>query len=294
MTAMDNQSITLSDGRSLGFQCLGESDGCPLFFFHGSPGSRLVLSQEDLLAKIPDVRLILPERPGYGISDPKPERVFLDWPNDVAELADYLGLDSFAVSGGSGGGPYALACAYSLASRVTKAMLFASHAPTDFKGATRGMMFGNKLGVWLGRNAPWALRILSRGQASAFQRSPDKFMNVLAKNVAPPDQALFKDPEFREAVLQDLREGFRQGSEGHATDSVVASQPWGFRLREISVPVFVWHGEEDVLVTTAMAEYLAREIPKCKLRIVPKAAHMLVDNPAVVDEVRRLMYEEVS
>ncbi len=65
-------------------------------------------------------------------------------------------------------------------------------------------------------------------------------------------------------------------------------------MREISVPVFVWHGEEDVLVTTAMAEYMTREIPECKLHIVPRAAHMLVDHPSVVEEVRKVMYEGAS
>jgi pimeloyl-ACP methyl ester carboxylesterase len=156
------------------------------------------------------------------------------------------------------------------------------------------MIFGNRLGFWLGRNAPWALRMLFRSQASVFERSPEKFMDAIVKNVAPPDQTLFKDAEFREAVIRDVREGFRQGSAGHATDSVVASRPWGFRLREISVPVFVWHGEEDVLVTTAMAEHLAREIPRCTLRVVPRAAHMLVDHPSVVEEVRKVMYEGAS
>ena len=125
---MDNQSITLSDGRSLGFQRLGDPDGCPLFFFHGTPGSRLVLSQNDRIAQIPGLHLILPERPGYGLSDPKPGRVLLDWPNDVVELADYLGLDSFAVAGESGGGPHALACAYRLADRVTKALVLSSRS----------------------------------------------------------------------------------------------------------------------------------------------------------------------
>ena len=42
---MDDQTITLSDGRSMGFQRLGDPDGSPLFFFHGTPGSRLVFSQ---------------------------------------------------------------------------------------------------------------------------------------------------------------------------------------------------------------------------------------------------------
>ena len=97
--SMSDLSMTLPDGRSLGFRCLGDENGSPLFFFHGTPGSRFVLSEDDAMAQIPGVRLILPERPGYGISDPQPGRTLLDWPEDVAQLADHLGLDSFAVSG---------------------------------------------------------------------------------------------------------------------------------------------------------------------------------------------------
>ena len=57
------------------------------------------------------VRLIAPDRPGMGRSDPQPGHVVADWPADVAALADTLGLETFGVVGWSAGTPYAFACA---------------------------------------------------------------------------------------------------------------------------------------------------------------------------------------
>jgi pimeloyl-ACP methyl ester carboxylesterase len=288
---MGDQSIKLSDGRSLGFQCLGDEDGSPLFFFHGTPGSRLVLSQHDLLAQVPGVRLIVPERPGYGISDPKPGRVLLDWPDDVAELADYLSLNTFAVAGGSGGGPHALACAYRLVQRVTMALVFSSPAPAAFHGATRGMSSGNRLGLLLTRYAPWLVRRMMRHTVALFERNPEGFLAAMAKQMAPPDRELLQGESFREAIIRDLRESLRQGSDGQAVDSALAmtNRDWGFDLQDISVPVFLWHGEEDALVSIHMAKYLAREIPRCDARMVPGAGHLLTDYPVVVEEVRKVL-----
>lgn len=292
---MHSQSITLSDGRSLGFQTMGNRDGCPLFFFHGTPGSRLVLAPNDAIAQIPGLYLVLPERPGYGFSDPQPRRTLLDWPNDVAELADHLGLDSFAVAGESGGGPHALACAYRLADRVTKALVLSSPSPADFKGARRGMAMGNRFGLLLGRYAPWLVRGMIRSYASAFEKDPEGFIDALAKQMAPSDQALLATESFRQAIIRDLREAYRQGSEGHALDGELAmtSRSWGFSLREITLPIFLWHGEEDTLVSMAMAAYLAREIPACKSSIVAGAGHLLTEVPEVVAEVEQVMSREV-
>ena len=51
------------------------------------------------------IRLIGLDRPGIGRSDPKAGYQLLDWPDDVMELADQLGIERFAVEGLSGGGP---------------------------------------------------------------------------------------------------------------------------------------------------------------------------------------------
>ncbi|HKJ31060.1 MAG TPA: alpha/beta hydrolase, partial [Balneolales bacterium] len=119
---MQDNTIKLKDGRHLGFSDYGKPDGIPLFLFHGTPGSRVFKRFENASwIKKYGMRVITPERPGYGLSDPAPERTIKDWASDVEELADFLDLDRFHVTGGSGGGPYVLACAIHSPARVLSA-----------------------------------------------------------------------------------------------------------------------------------------------------------------------------
>lgn len=287
------QSITLADGRALGFQTLGDPDGKALFYFHGTPGSRLELSSDDLIVQSPGVRVISPERPGYGISDPKPDRVLIDWPNDVLELADHLGIDSFAVASASGGGPHALACASCCPRRVTMALLLSSPCPANFKGALKGMALGNRLGIILSLYAPWLVRRMMRSTVSAFIKNPQRFVDHLVTQVAGPDKELLQEESYRNAIVRDLEEAYRQGSEAHIVDGQLAmSRSWGFNLAEISVPVFMWHGEEDTLVSKNMAERLARELPECKSYYVPQAGHLLTEHPEVIKQFRAALRGE--
>src|SRR5262249_6304609 len=110
-------TVTLADGRAIGYAEYGVADGIPIFEFHGLPGSRHYSLRADAL-EAAGARLVTLERPGFGLSDPKPGRTLLDWPNDVAEVANHFGFDRFAVLGYSAGGPNAIATGYVLPDRV--------------------------------------------------------------------------------------------------------------------------------------------------------------------------------
>ena len=97
------QTIVLKDGRKLGYAEYGDFNGKPVFFFHGWVGSRLEGGIVDEQSKKVGIRLIAPDRPGIGLSDIKIGRTFLDWSDDVLELADAIGIERFAVLGISGG-----------------------------------------------------------------------------------------------------------------------------------------------------------------------------------------------
>ena len=282
-----NDSMTLSDGRTLGFQRLGDPSGKASFFFHGTPGSRLGVSATDPIARIPGLRLIVPDRPGYGISDPKPDRVLLDWARDVAELADHLGIQTFAVGGVSGGGPHALACAYALKDRVTVAFALSCPSPIGIRGAMDGMSLGNRLGLLLHRFAPSLARRMMRSNALTFEKDPEGFVDAMAKQMAPSDRESLASVSHRDALIRDFREAYRQGCEGHAVDGALAmaSRDWGFDLREITVPVYLWHGEEDRLLSMQMARHLATTIPTCTARVVPGTGHLLEFHPPVMEEL---------
>lgn len=283
--------LKLADGRGLGYRVLGDPQGKPFFFFHGTPGSRFVLVEEDLIVKIPGLKVILPERPGYGVSDPQPDRRLLDWPKDVAALADHLGIDQFAVGGGSGGGPHALACAHQLPGRVVTTILLSSPSPAGFPGATRGMARGNRVGMFLGRYAPWLVSMMISSYQRKFAEDPDEVIEAMSAEMSEPDRALLKDPEFRATILEDMREAYRQGVRGHVLDGYIAmtTKGWGFDLRDITVPVHAWHGELDTFVTKAMANRLDTEIPNSHVRYVPEAGHLLTENVRVVEEVRQAL-----
>jgi pimeloyl-ACP methyl ester carboxylesterase len=123
------QYILLTDSRRLAYCDYGPLTGFPVFYFHGTPGSRLEAQLADQAARQHDIRLLALDRPGIGRSDLQPGRKLLDWPQDMAATADQLGLDRFGVIGFSGGGPYALACAYALPERLNFVALVGSWAP---------------------------------------------------------------------------------------------------------------------------------------------------------------------
>ena len=68
-------------------------------------------------------------------------------------------------------------------------------------------------------------------------------------------------------LLENYREATRNGLRGFAQDSIILSNPWGFRPQEISTPVLLWHGEEDANVSISAARYLAHSIPNCQAEI---------------------------
>ncbi len=102
MLHQENQTMTLSDGRKLGYAEYGDPKGKPVLLFHGWPGSRLGANFMETLATKLHIHLISLDRPGYGLSDFKRQRTLLDWTDDIEEFADTCKLKKFAVLGISG------------------------------------------------------------------------------------------------------------------------------------------------------------------------------------------------
>lgn len=133
------------------------------------------------------VRIVALDRPGYGLSDFQPHRTILDWPRDVEEAAEALGLTRFSVIGSSGGGPYALACAYELPERVTRAGLISGVGSYDAPGATQGMRWQNRLGFQFGARFPSLARLIMSSMERQLRRDPERTLNAIARAMSPAD-----------------------------------------------------------------------------------------------------------
>src|SRR3974390_1594428 len=144
MELPDSHVTVLPDGRDLGWLELGPPDGAPVFAFHGTTGSRWHFTVDDGPVAAAGVRLIAVDRPGYGLSSFHRGRQLPDWANDVAFLADHLGLTQFSVMGVSGGGPHAAVCARFLPNRVRAAAIVSGVAPLADRASEEGMMPSNR------------------------------------------------------------------------------------------------------------------------------------------------------
>lgn len=285
-TDRESQTVSLRDGRRLGYAEYGAPDGTPGFYFHGHPGSRLEPRFADAAAAGAGLRVIALDRPGYGLSDFQPGRRIPDWPHDVAEVADALSLELFSVLGSSGGGPYALACARALPGRVTRAGVISGVGPYDAPGATTGMRWQNRVGFQLGARFPPLARLLMSSMARQLRRRPERTLDAIARAMSPRDAEIARRPEVREILVGDIAEAFRQGGRGAALDVVLLGRPWGFPLDEIQTEIHLWQGEADVLVPPAMGRHMAAQLPDCKATFFPGEGHLLfVDHMAEIVEV---------
>ena len=130
-------TIEARDGRTVAYAEFGDPTGRPVIVCHGSAESRRFEVDHEWTAA-QGVRVVTPDRPGFGGSTPLPDRTLLGWADDAADLADALGFDDFSVVGWSGGGPHALAAAHALGERVRAISLIGSFAPfTLVPGAYR-------------------------------------------------------------------------------------------------------------------------------------------------------------
>lgn len=270
----NGRALPLRDGRHLGYAEYGRPDGEPGFYFHGHPGSRLEPQFADEAAAAAGVRIIALDRPGYGLSDFQPGRTILDWPRDVREVADMLGLGRFAVLGASGGGPYALACAHAMPERVTRAGVISGVGPYDAPGATKGMRWQNRVGFQLGARVPPLARLIMWSMARQVRRRPERTLDAIAQAMSSVDAEVVRRPRVREILAADIAEAFRHGGRGAALDVVLLGRRWGFRLDGIGPTVFLWQGEADVLVPPAMGRHLAAQIPNCHATFFPGEGHL--------------------
>lgn len=269
-----NQTVELRDGRRLGFAEYGPGDGTPLFLFGGASGRYLKPCDDAMLERL-GARLIIVERPGYGLSDFQPKRTLLDWPEDVAQLADHLALARFAVVAASQGGPYGAVCGYKLADRLSSLTLVSALAPFDVPGLTEGMAPALAMLPRLARYAPFLLRPMQGATVAFIRRDPDAAAKRLFANLPPGDQVILQQPELIQTFVRDFPEAYRQGGRGAAHDVYVVCHPWGFRVEEIRARTFVWQGEADPNVPPVMGRYWAETISDCTTTFVPGAGHML-------------------
>jgi pimeloyl-ACP methyl ester carboxylesterase len=269
-------TIRLRDGRSIGITSVGRDDGFPIIHCHGSGSSRLEVNLLAAQASEEGIRLIGLDRPGIGLSDPKTGYRLLDWPDDVVEVADQMGIERFAVEGISAGGPFALACAYKIPHRLTACGLISTVSHPDLvMSAGTGSM---RTMWWIGAHAPHLMLLYARlvqRMTGSDEASIERYLVRYASRLGAADMQLLSNPEIRASIAQAMAESFRQGSKGNLEAVVTEIQPWGFQINQVKFEkLFLWYGEQDKIMPIAPARLLAQRLPHCRATFYPNEGHL--------------------
>jgi len=291
------QFLILPDGRKMAYKNCGRETDYPIFFLHGTPGGKDGPLPRSLSLRLANVRLIVPDRSGYGGSDRDPGRSISSIAEDVAFLADSLGIDRFSVAGRSGGAPHALACAALLRDRVQSALALVSIAPPDAQGLDwyAGMGPGNVAEYELVdsflQGSLSAARTIDtlRANTTDAMRSGN-FIDIELQSQLPiPDRRVIGDAAIRSA----LNIGFENAAanmgnlimpsgpvdssrayvSGQYDDHIAFRTPWGFDPADITCPTLLWHGEKDIFSPFSHSEWLQERIPSSILDTAPEQAH---------------------
>jgi pimeloyl-ACP methyl ester carboxylesterase len=236
----------------LGFAEYGDPEGLVVLGFHGVPGSRLMFRKSAATAKRLGMRIIAPDRPGFGLSEPQPGRTLADWLDDVSAILKHLAIDTFSLIGISGGAPFATITAAHFGDRVKALALVSPMGPVAE--------------VFL--QLPNRQRLFRWGTAGAnalFKLAPSANYDLFIRTLCPADQEILSNKKVKAGVLEDNHESLTFGGAGARADMVIFSQPWNVDYQCISARTILWQGLDDTIVPINAALALGRMIPGCRV-----------------------------
>ena len=275
MPLLRDDVLLRANGDRVAFSEYGDATGEPVLFCHGWPSSGMMAELTDEAARELRLRIISPDRPGIYGSTLAPGRAVLDWPPLVHELADFLELTRFGVLAISGGAPYAYASAWAMPERV-RAIAVVSGAPHIAELENQAGLLA--LYRWLLRaNAQLPPQISRWGFRAARPflslRPPRRSRPWILRLLQNCDAECLRDERAFEACFESQRRAWETSAEGVLADAELYARPWGFSLRELRVPVRLWHGDRDRSFSVELAKATAAQIPNCRLRVIENAGH---------------------
>ncbi|MCG8589613.1 MAG: alpha/beta hydrolase [Proteobacteria bacterium] len=268
--ARRNQTLSLPDGRRLGFAEYGDKRGAPVLFLHNLLGSRLQLPTHERGLRDQGVRLIVLDRPGIGESDPLVPFSLRTWSEDVIRLADHLALPQLAVIGWSVGAIYCLALARYQPQRVSRCAMVSILPEVESNAALREHPASTRGLFLLARYAPRLLRLMVR---LILRSGPDTYLEKRMSELPPEDRRLYEDPGLREMIASAIQENLRQGGVALLQDVLLMANSWEFDPADVTTPVDCWHGELDPTAPVALALRMAERHPNATVQVVPGETH---------------------
>lgn len=265
---MQERHLTLRNGRRVSLAEYGDAAGMPVFALHGTPGSRLKFSSIAPAATRHGLRIIAPDRWGYGDTDAVRRPTLSGYAADILELADRHGIERFALLGISGGGPYAAVAANLAGERLTRLALVSPVGPVRLTEPREISRFHRFCFLALPH-----LPLLPRAAFEAFRLllacAPATALRL--STAASVDRQVLRNANHRRAFVETFRLGFTRSAQGPALDVTAFAGSWEIASHPAG-QARLWIGSNDLNVPVAAARTLAH-LTGAHLVELPAAGH---------------------
>jgi pimeloyl-ACP methyl ester carboxylesterase len=159
------------------------------------------------------------------------------------------------------------------------AVAVAAVAPPAFYGAEgldyfAGMGESNVEGYQLLLSDPEAARLdLREAREEILATTPEQLAEELKSLISPADAEVLTGDLLHWLTETQLL-ALSAGDQGWWDDEAAAMTDWGFDLRDIRVPVKIWHGREDRFVPVQHGQWLAASVPGAEADISDRDGHL--------------------
>jgi pimeloyl-ACP methyl ester carboxylesterase len=267
-------TLKLTDGRFLEYFDNGIASTSAIVFHHGTPGHGFTWASYLERAAARGIRALSYSRAGYGISDRNEGRTFHANNNDIRELLDSFGIRDFISIGWSGGGPHALATSTLSGNKGVITLAGVGAYGVDDLDFLAGMGPENEIEFGEAMKGEAAISAWMEANAGVFKNvTAEDIRAAFGGLIGVADKAVLEGA-YADECATAMRKGLAVSFDGWIDDDIAFVQEWGFDLSAISVPVHIWHGDDDFMVPQAHSYWLEKHIPGSQLNFVPGHGHI--------------------
>lgn len=274
------QTMPTTDGRALGFDDVGDPDGLPVLFVHGSPDSRRARHPDDGIAARLGIRLVAVDRPGAGLSTTHRTGTVGSFADDVVALGDHLGIDRWQTYGWSAGSTFALAVAARHPERVGAVAVAAGLVPFEalatpniLDDADGGRHLVAELGTELG---PEGMAEVAAPMLAPYPCDLALAREHVTESADPRRHAeLAAVPGALEAMAAGVVDAVAHGLDGVTRDLELQVEPPDVDWSAVTAPVELWYGGRDTTSPPAFGRWWADRLANANLVIDEDAGHLI-------------------
>lgn len=239
---------TLEDGRQVSYFDSGGNSESIIVHCHGMFTSRLDPLDPNAFHNT-NTRLIIPDRPGYGLSDPLPNHTITDWVDDLLQLMDGLAVDRFTLLAADFSSAYALAVASLAPDRVNNIILLEGATPVnrDVAKYETAIPVYYKTIFFAAQKIPKVVHKATYVAYALFSKDPEKALERFVGIIGEDNAQTIRKPSIFPKMVTAIVEAQRQGIHSIICNQMLMFTDWGITFESVRCPVLMIVGEGDSL-----------------------------------------------